>query len=98
MGTNYYFKIKEKRRKEIEKNLTDLEKRIICLDSEIHIGKSSAGWTFTFQATPFYKNYKELLNFYENNKNSIEIVDEYSEKTNIEEFKNMVENKKKEKK
>lgn len=95
MGTNYYFKIKAERRKEIEKNLTNLEKKLICLDPELHIGKASVGWAFIFQATPFYKNYKELLEFYENNKNYIEIINEYSKKVNIEEFKHFVESKKK---
>ena len=96
MGVNYYFKIKEKRQKEIENFLTDLEKKLIGFNTEIHIGKSSAGWTFSFQETPFYKSYKELLKFYEDNKNSIEIVDEYGDKIDIDYFKKLVEDKKKE--
>ena len=62
----------------------------------LHIGKSSCGWTFSFQATEHYKSYKELLEFYENNKKLIEIKDEYGNKVKIEEFKELVERKRKE--
>lgn len=96
MGTNYYFKIKKKRAKEIEGFLTDIEKKLINFNGlEIsHIGKSSCGWQFTFQATGFYRSYEELINFYEKNKDELDIVDEYGRKISIEKFKDLVESKK----
>lgn len=96
MGTNYYFKIKDIRKKEIEKHLTNIEKDLLDLDFRLHIGKSSVGWTFTFQATRYYRSYKELLDFYEENKNSLMIVNEYEEPVDIEKFKDIVEYKRNE--
>lgn len=53
MGTNYY----------VAKNKCDCCKRY---DKEYHIGKSSWGWSFTFQGYPYdnltsWKLYKEFL-------------------------------------
>ena len=97
MGTNYYFVPKKNRIEKLNRMLTQTDKLFFFIGySSMHIGKSSLGWTFTFQATEHYKSYKELLTFYENNKRLIEIHDEYGEKIEIEEFKELVERKRKE--
>ncbi len=82
MGTNYYARIN------------------ICKccgkpEEEIHIGKSSAGWTFTFHATEKIRSYKEWLKIL--SKKETEIYNEYDEKVYIKDFKRMVENKRTEK-
>lgn len=65
---------------------------------ELHIGKSSFGWTFTFQAHEdevTIKSYKEWLEFLSNKE--IKIFDEYGKEISLKEFKEMIENKTKEK-
>lgn len=97
MGTNYYFALKPERKKRIRSYMHPID--MIFLGTEfkqLHIGKSSCGWTFSFQATEYYKSYKEILEFYETNKKCIQIQDEYGEKITIEEFKELVESKKSE--
>ena len=97
MGTNYYFVPKKNRIEKLNRTLTQTDKLFFFIGySSMHIGKSSLGWTFTFQETEQYKSYKELLTFYENNKKLIEIHDEYGKKIEIEEFKELVERKRKE--
>jgi len=97
MGTNYYFIPKRNRTTRLEKLLSPTDQIFINIKCiPLHIGKSSLGWTFSFQATEHYKSYKELLEFYENNKKQIEIKDEYGRKITIDEFKELVEHKRSE--
>lgn len=58
----------------------------------IHIGKSSAGWTFTFHATEDIKSYQDWLKFLENER--AVIFDEYNENHTLSWFKDLVESKK----
>jgi len=83
MGTNYY----------LRKNICPCCSRY----DEIHIGKSSAGWSFSFHG--FRKendegliiiSYKDWLKELQNG----EIYDEYGRKVTLEEFMKLVENKK----
>lgn len=66
---------------------------------EIHIGKSSVGWTFSFRGYNnecdnfVIKSYKELINVIKNN--NMNIYDEYGHKTSLQEFKDLVESKRK---
>ena len=76
MGTNYY----------VAKNKCECCKR---LDQEYHIGKSSYGWAFSFQGYRWNKltswsAWKEFLE-------TEQIVDEYGEVMNYDEFCEMVE-------
>jgi hypothetical protein len=76
MGTNYY----------VAKNKCDCCKRY---DTEYHIGKSSWGWSFTFQGYKWdnltsWKLWKEYL------KDKM-IVDEYGEFMSYDDFVNMIE-------
>lgn len=82
MGTNFYARIKPC-------NECGLSKE------EIHIGKSSYGWTFTFHATDEIKSYKDWLIFLEDS--HVLIFDECGDKISLEDFKEMVEKKKDEK-
>ena len=79
MGTNYYIRTKEC------KHCNRYE--------EIHLGKSSFGWQFSFQYNggEYYKNIKEMEKWLKN-KN---IYDEYDEKVSYEYFWRLVEAKKK---
>ena len=54
MGTNYYA------RYNICKHCNRFD--------EIHIGKSSAGWQFSFHATHEIRSYKDWLNFFKKHK------------------------------
>ena len=76
MGTNYY----------VAKNLCECCNRY---DEEYHIGKSSGGWSFTFQGYPAvrltsWKAWKEFL------KNEI-IVDEYRDRIDYDWFVEFIE-------
>ena len=76
MGTNYY----------VAKNLCESCNRY---DEEYHIGKSSAGWAFSFQSyraerLVSWRAWKEFL------KNQI-IMDEYGDRINYESFVVMIE-------
>lgn len=77
MGTNYYARI------------------IKCEHcgkyKEIHIGKSSSGWTFSFHATSKIKSYGDWLDFL--SKKDVEIYDEYEKRLTLREFKDLVEEK-----
>jgi len=77
MGTNYYTKINE------------------CEHcnryNEIHLGKSSAGWQFSFQYNGgrFYKNVKEMKEWLKDKK----IEDEYGSTITHKDFWEMVKDK-----
>ena len=100
MGTNYYrrgklTKEQKNRFKEaIDKNDYKTVEELFNEYKEVHIGKSSYGWKFLWDANFF--------NYFEPNKESIykwlkegEIVDEYGEPYTYEEFINYIENRKK---
>lgn len=80
MGTNYYAKI----------NICPTCKKP---EEEIHLGKSSAGWQFSFQYNNgrFYKNIKEMKKWLFNK----EIENEYGEKVSYNDFWKMVKEKQK---
>lgn len=91
MGTNYYMRYR----------ICECCERY----DEIHIGKSSYGWTFSFHAfregdyeslaTVGIKSYKEWIDLLENIKGGI--YDEYGQEISLDEFKNLVKSKEKEK-
>lgn len=80
MGTNYYIKTK---------------KCPTCGHKEegTHLGKSSMGWQFTFQANGFqhYKNVEEMKEWLKDK----EIENEYGEEVSYNDFWEMVANKQK---
>ena len=81
MGTNFYARI----------NACNYCGRS---DDEIHIGKSSAGWTFSFHVTDEIKSYKDWIKYL--SRDNIKIVDEYNSVYSLEEFEDLVESKKNE--
>jgi len=74
MGTNYYW------------NANPCES---CgrTDKQIHIGKSSLGWTFSFHATDTIRSFKDWLKTFEGDGY---ISDEYGEKITVRDFVTMV--------
>jgi len=84
MGTNYYWKEESK------------PPCKCCgrpyVNTVNHIGKSSAGWTFTFHATDEIRSYKDWLKKMESETGIIE--DEYGNIISLEDFKKMIEKKK----
>ena len=78
MGTNYY----------VKENVCPHCHRS---SSDIHLGKSSGGWKFTFQYNEgyYYKNIKELKQWLKGK----EIWDEYDRKITHKEFWDMVKSK-----
>ena len=83
MGTNYYA-VKKK-------------PRIVKVYDEIHLGKSSVGWKFSFQRQPeYYNNYEEFENFILNNKDFI-VKDEYGHVIKPEDLLELIKQKQKEK-
>ena len=78
MGTNYYH----------ERELCDK-----CHNSESeHIGKSSAGWTFTFHATDEIKSWAQ---WQERLASGGRIVDEYGTEHSLDDLRTLVANKQK---
>lgn len=75
MGTNYYART----------NACKCCKR----GEDTHIGKSSAGWTFSFHATYEIKSYKAWLKVL--SKKGTLIFDEYDREKSLEDFKKLVE-------
>jgi hypothetical protein len=60
-----------------------------CRDeAKVHIGKSSSGWTFMFQATGAIRSYRQWL---EALGAGGRIVDEYGDVVTLDDFKGMVE-------
>ncbi len=80
MGTNYYIK--------------EDECESCGRYEEIHLGKSSAGWNFSFQYNggKYYKNIKEMKEWLLSKR----IEDEYGESVGYHKFWAMVEEKQKE--
>ena len=80
MGTNYYYKPNP------------------CPTcghgKEIHIGKSSGGWTFSFHGTYTIKAYSDWVSLF---RSGGVIVDEYGSNKTIDEFCNLVASKSREK-
>jgi len=98
MGTNYYArgKITKAQILEILEKHSDMEflngiNNLIEDNEGLHIGKTSAGWTFSFQAhnTPHLKSFSEWMVFLKNS--NITIYDEYGHIRTFSEFKEMVE-------
>ena len=77
MGTNYYAKYLE----------CDRCNRY----EEIHIGKSSSGWQFSFFANDDIRSYKEWIEFLE--ENDAQILDEYGKEMKLKDFKELVKEK-----
>ncbi len=77
MGTNYY----------VKKDTCDTCGR----HEEIHLGKSSWGWQFSFQYNggQFYKNIREMKKWLKDKR----IKNEYNEEVTYEEFWKMVKDK-----
>ena len=97
MGCNYYFTLKRNKKAELEAKISPVEKMFYSVEENpLHIGKSSLGWTFSFQKTEYYKSYKEILDFYKKHKKEIRIVDEYGKTIPIDEFMELVEYKREE--
>jgi hypothetical protein len=88
MGTNYYH----------ERGSVETHRCPRCGDrcercegeTRTHIGKSSAGWTFSFHATETIRSYRDWLAVLESGGR---IVNEYGEEVSLDEFKARVEGK-----
>ena len=78
MGTNYYARF----------NICECCGRL----DELHLGKSSAGWAFSFRAheKPKLHSYKDILQWLQNKK--AVIVNEYGKEITLPEFRDVVEN------
>lgn len=101
MSTNYY--IKPKIIQEIQADLKNkksnsrlgfeesvIDKMLNYLDSDLHwlhIGKRSGGRKPTFQKNNYWSSVQEIIDFYEQNRESVSIVDEYDIELSIEELK-----------
>ena len=62
---------------------------------EFHIGKSSSGWKFLFQDTPYYTTYEGLKDFFKDHIDTGEwkIINEYGEDVSSKDFIGLVERK-----
>lgn len=97
MGTNYYAVTKlSKADKKLLKEAISSDNLVLVMDfvahRRIHIGKSSLGCQFCFDFNKgiYYKDKPSLISFLDRCK----IYDEYDREISIEEFWEMVENKK----
>jgi hypothetical protein len=81
MGTNYY----------LREDICDTCNRY----REVHIGKSSVGWKFTFNVINDVKSYQDIkILLKELTDGKSKIFDEYNEEIKYEDFINIVENSK----
>lgn len=80
MSTNYYFQINSGLTTSDNVSIKVQDYLFNQVDSELHIGKKSAGWPPLFRANKFYSSVKEMKEFYEENKDCLTIVDEYEDR------------------
>ena len=78
MGTNYYW----------HNETNKCEHCGRCDTEEIHIGKSSAGWTFSFHGTEEIRSWKD---WQVKVKSGGEVFDEYGDKCSFEDLRQTVE-------
>ena len=55
--------------------------------NKIHIGKTGYGKKPSFQKTKYFSSVKEIEKFYENNRENLEILNEYGDKFTIKELR-----------
>lgn len=65
--------------RETDKLRWQLEDLAYAEHEEIHIGKRSWGWKPSFEVQEHFSSVLELKEFYHNNKDTYDIVDEYGE-------------------
>lgn len=100
MSTNYYFKIKnsDEIKNEIKQLLKEeklgyiLGEKILndegwVFNDTIHIGRASSSWKPLFEKTEHYSSVKEMTQFYENNKDSLIIIDDYDNEVTLDQLK-----------
>ena len=101
MSTNYYMKPKiiqeiqidlknKKNNSKLDFEENTLMEIMNYLDNDshlLHIGKRSCGRKPTFHKTNYWSSVEEIIDFYEKNKESVSIVDEYDTELSIEELK-----------
>lgn len=94
-NNNYYFKLKKENEIEhaIKKILDSFNSNeLIDFDiNRIKFAHSAIGWKTSFTATKYFKNIKELKTFYENNKNYLEVVDDYDIVYDFRKFIDLIE-------
>ena len=103
MGTNYYI-IRKATREDKKKfhemidneQYEELQNELYLFEKQnkIHVGKSSYGWKFLFDANNFKyydKNEKSVWKWLKDNEN--DLYNEYGKKISFDEFKKMVESK-----
>lgn len=95
MSNNYYFKLKKENEiEETMKKILDLFGFNELIDinvNRIKFAHTAIGWKTSFTATKYFENMKELKTFYENNKNNLEVVDDYDAVHDFREFINSIE-------
>lgn len=57
---------------------------------ELHVCKTSGGWVPLFEATKYYKSFKELESFYSKYKDVFTLYDEYNELVDFKDLKEKV--------
>jgi len=90
MGTNYYFQSKQysKILNKLKRMKKECKTLIFNFELEnLHIGKRSHGWKPCFEKTEYYSSVKEIIEFYEKNKDDLIILDEYGKEFNLEQLK-----------
>lgn len=95
MGTNYYFKVNTPvtniilysvKKCKFLGGLSD----IIEDKLKIHICKLSYGWKPLFQKTKYYYSFNSMLEFYNDSKKDLTIINEYDKIITLKEFLDIV--------
>ena len=84
MGSNFYM-----REKQLKKDIDKLLETYPNIDIDMprfHICKTSCGWEVLFNKTIMWNSVKEIKDFYDKQKGKYEIVDEYGDVYNWEQF------------
>ena len=95
MSTNYYFKLKNEIKLNVnipgkigENIINFLNKKIEDDKIQyIHIGSRGMGYKPLFEKTPYYSSVKEIIDFYNKNKEYVDIVTEYEQIISLNELK-----------
>lgn len=93
MSTNYYFKVKNVEKiaeqfRALSPLITDvMVDNIIKELGEVHISQTAGQWKPLFESQEYFKNIKELEQFYQANKDQLTIESEYGTVFTWDEFK-----------
>lgn len=84
---NLEIDIKNEINKEMKNKMKENIEKVLQQENIIPIAKVSIGWQPLFAKTSYYSNFKEIEDFYKENKECLKIVDNYGLEYTFDDFK-----------